>query len=163
MKILTPPEALHKVAAYCSTAERCPYDVNKKLTNYGILPAEAEKIIERLKAEKFLDEERYCRFFVSDKLRFNQWGKIKIAFELKRKELPANVIRETLNQIDQSLYTEMLEKVIKSKLKSLNSKEQRTIYPKLFRFAAVRGFESEMISKTLQRLLKDFKDAEDME
>ena len=45
------------------------------------------EIIDRLIDEKFIDERRYCRAFVNDKLRFNHWGRVKIQAKLREKKL----------------------------------------------------------------------------
>ena len=89
-KPLTPAEALNKAAAYCTLCERCTSEVTSKLTQWGIEPSEQIKIVERLQQEGFIDEERYCRAFVNDKVRFNRWGRIKITASLREKKLPAD-------------------------------------------------------------------------
>ena len=53
-----------------------------------------DKIIDRLKAEKYIDEARYCRSFINDKLRFNKWGRKKIEFALKQKQIPLELISD---------------------------------------------------------------------
>ena len=78
MKEITEPEMLHRAAAYCSAAERCIQDVQKKIDAAGLPPDASERIIARLLKERFIDESRYTRFFVNDKLRFNKWGREKI-------------------------------------------------------------------------------------
>ena len=70
MKEITEPEMLHRAAAYCSAAERCIQDVQKKIDAAGLPPDASERIIARLLKERFIDESRYTRFFVNDKLRF---------------------------------------------------------------------------------------------
>ena len=88
MKEITEPEMLHRAAAYCSTAERCIQDVQKKIDAAGLPPDASERIIARLLKERFIDESRYTRFFVNDKLRFNKWGRVKIGYELYKKKSP---------------------------------------------------------------------------
>ena len=85
MKEKTEAELLHLCAAYCSAAERCIHDVKKKLDAADASPEVKERIIRRLVEEKFIDETRFCRSFVNDKLRFNKWGRIKIDFELRNR------------------------------------------------------------------------------
>ncbi|HAN76897.1 MAG TPA: RecX family transcriptional regulator, partial [Bacteroidales bacterium] len=45
-------------------------------------PDEISGIVEKLRAENYLNEARYAASFARDKFRFNKWGKNKIAFEL---------------------------------------------------------------------------------
>lgn len=92
---------LRRAAAYCSTAERCIQDVQKKIQAAGLTSEEGERIIARLLQEKFIDESRFSGYFVNDKLRFNKWGRIKIAYELHKKNIPASIRSEALERIDE--------------------------------------------------------------
>ena len=150
MKPITPAEAINKAAAYCTLCERCINEVSTKLTAWGILPAEQNKIIERLLSEGFIDEGRYCRAFVNDKLRFNRWGRIKITAALRDKRLPQELIKEAIEQIDEEEYTQVLRDVISIKHKELKGKEDYATQQKLIRFAASRGFEPGNILKIIK-------------
>lgn len=149
---ITEAEMLHRAAAYCSTAERCIQDVEKKIKAAGLSPEESEHIIARLLEEKFIDEQRFARYFVNDKLRFNKWGRIKIGYELQRKNIPAPVRQEALEGIDDTEYTSILLSLLKAKKRSTKGKDERDIYIKLLRFAAGRGFESREASRCLKQL-----------
>ena len=104
MKEITEPEMLHRAAAYCSAAERCIQDVQKKIDAAGLPPDASERIIARLLKERFIDESRYTRFFVNDKLRFNKWGRVKIGYELYKKNIPSPIREESLAAIDEGEY-----------------------------------------------------------
>lgn len=149
MKQLSPAEALNKAAAYCTLCERCTSEVSKKLTTWGIVPAEQQKIIERLQNEGFINEERYCRAFVNDKLRFNRWGTIKIKAALYEKRLPKEFITQAIEDIDDELYMQVLQEVISLKQKELKSDDYAT-KQKLIRHAASRGFEPAKILQIIK-------------
>ena len=55
-KTLTPPEALHRAAALCSSSEHCITDIREKLSRWGIGELDARTIVERLVQERFIDE-----------------------------------------------------------------------------------------------------------
>lgn len=154
MKQLNESEMLHRAAAYCSAAERCIQDVQKKIEAAGLTKEENERIITRLVAEKFIDENRFGRSFVNDKLRFNKWGRIKIAYELQRRNIPASIRQEVLDGIDEEEYKNILLALLKSKQKATRGKDERDVYTKLFRFAAGHGFESHYTSRCLKQLFK---------
>ena len=142
---LTPGEALNKAAAYCTLCERCISEVSAKLTAWDVPYAEQERIIARLIEEKFIDEARYCRAFVNDKLRFNRWGRIKIIAALRDKRLPQEYISEAIESIDDDNYTEILKDVIAIKRKEFKGKDDFQTRQKLIRHAASRGFEPAII------------------
>lgn len=146
-KPLTPGEALNKAAAYCTLCERCISEVSAKLTAWDVPSGEQEKIIVRLIEEKFIDEARYCRAFVNDKLRFNRWGRIKIIAALREKHLPKEHINEAIESIDDDNYTEILKEVIAIKRRELKGKDDFATRQKLIRHAANRGFEPAIIMR----------------
>lgn len=164
MKETSEPEMLHRAAAYCSAAERCIQDVETKIKAAGLPPEASERIIARLLKEKFIDETRFSRSFVRDKLRFNQWGRIKIGYELQRKGISSDLRYEALDTIDESEYRATLLALLKSKKKSTKGKDERDIFSKLLRFAAGRGFEGREAIPCLRQLFdgNDY-DTEDME
>lgn len=164
MRELTEAEMLHRAAAYCSASERCRQEVEKKILAAGFSPEVAERISERLIKEKFIDEARFCRSFVNDKLRFNRWGRIRIGYELRMKHIPPNLIQEALDEIDENLYLDILQTLLKEKRKTVKAKDSRDTFYKLLRFAAGRGFESELIMKCLhQSGYNEDRDQEDMD
>lgn len=160
---ITEPEMLHRAAAYCSTAERCIQDVEKKIKAAGLSQEESDRIVARLLQEKFIDESRFARFFVNDKLRFNKWGRIKIAYELQKKNIPAPVRAEAMEGIDEKEYTDILSSLLNAKKRSTKGKDERDIYYKLLRFAAGRGFESRETARCLKLLFKGKDYEEDSE
>ena len=149
-KPLTPGEALNKAAAYCTLCERCISEVSTKLTAWGVPYNEQEKIIARLIEEKFIDESRYCRAFVNDKVKFNRWGRIKITAALRDKRLPQELIRDAIEDIDEEQYLQSLGEVIATKQRELKGKEDFATQQKIIRHAASRGYEPSLIIKAIK-------------
>lgn len=144
-----------RAAKICSTAEKCSYDIREKLVSWGINEAEVEKAISYLKKNQFLDDNRYAQFFVKDKLKFNKWGRIKMAYALRRKQIETEIIENAIGTIDESLYEEILDQLIAAKIKSVGNIHQAAGKAKILRFAAQRGFTSEEIFSSLKRVEKN--------
>lgn len=145
-------QALSKLAAYCSKAERAEFDVRRKAEGWE-LPAEAiSRIISRLKNEKFLDEERYCRSFINDKAKFNKWGESKIRFELRKKKIPEAVISFCLQDFESERFDQPLFDLLSAKIKTVKATSDYELNTKLIRFALGRGYSFDQIKKTLQKL-----------
>ena len=149
-KPLPPGEALNKAAAYCTLCERCISEVSAKLTTWGVPLYEQEKIIARLTNEKFIDEERYCRAFVNDKVKFNRWGRIKITAALREKHLPQEYIKEALENINEEIYLQALQETIDIKRRELKGKDDFATQQKIIRHAASRGYEPALIISTIK-------------
>lgn len=150
MNTITEEEALNRMAAYCSAAEHCKAEVNEKLQKWS-LPYEAiDRIIDRLVAEKFIDERRYCKAFVNDKFRFAKWGKMKIAQALYMKKISREVVYSCLDEIDEEEYLTILSGLISAKRKSVHAKNEFELNGKLIRFALSRGFEMDDIRRCVR-------------
>lgn len=155
MKEITESEALGKMAAYCSMAEHCASEVVAKLEGWNIAPEAVERILERLNKEKYIDETRYCRCFVKDKLCFNKWGKVKIAQALYQKRISSEAIRTSIEDIDDDEYQKILLELIAAKKKSVKAKNDYELNGKLIRFALGRGFGMDAIRRSLKQLGSD--------
>ncbi len=145
-------ELLHKAASYCSISEHCISEVGDKLTSWGVSDEERLKIIARLVAEDFINEKRFCNFFVKDKFRFNKWGKIKISYALKQKGLSSELIDHALGTIDDGEYEEMLASILKTKLTTIKYEFEYEKQGKLYNFAQSRGFESQVINRVIRSI-----------
>lgn len=124
----------------------------KKLEQWEIDAVEANKIIERLKAERFIDEERFAQHYVHDKLLLNHWGKIKISYLLKGKGIAKPVVQKALESINEETYHETLQKLITQKSKQVKPKTDYEKRAHLTRYALSRGFEYDLISKMLSSM-----------
>jgi len=149
-KEYTLEELLHKAASYCSISEHCVLEVEDKLTAWGVSDEDKKKIIDRLKSEDFINEKRYCTYFVKDKFRFNKWGKIKISYSLKAKGLDKEAIQNAMSTIDDGEYEELLASLLKTKLVGLKYEFEYEKQGKLFRFAQSRGFENNVIERVIR-------------
>jgi len=142
------------MAQLCSRSEQCSYEIRKKILDLGISSDEADEIVENLKKDKFLDDDRFVRSYVSDKFRLNKWGKVKIRHYLKMKGLSDGLIQSGLEEINENKYRELLLKTMKEKAKALKKKEKFEKMGQIIRFAMNRGFEPEIIHRYLGEIVK---------
>ena len=144
-KTLTPPEALHRAAALCSSSEHCIADIREKLSRWGIGEPDARTIVERLVQERFIDEGRYAIAFAKDKFRFSGWGRIKIRYALQQKRIGnSDIVNEA--------YTTRLADLLEKKSRSINDEDVEVRRSKLLRFAASRGCETELVFRILKEI-----------
>jgi regulatory protein len=137
-------QALTKAMAMCSQSERCRFDVATKLRLWELSEEEISKAIDYLIKERFLNEERFVNFYVNDKLRFNKWGKIKLTYMLRQKQIPGELIRSALNRIDDDFYKKILSDLLQSKIKSVKGATEFERKGKLAVFGQSHGFEAEL-------------------
>ena len=99
--------------------------------------------------EAYIDDERYCKAYANDKLRYNHWGRFKIRQMLQFQGLASEHIRAGLESINDDEYKKILTEIILSKIRSLKDTEPYTRYAKVMRHATSKGFESDAIAKLL--------------
>jgi len=136
-------------AAYCAKRECCRSDVLSKLLAKGTTRTEAEAILEKLKAERFIDESRYARAYVNDKFRFDHWGRTKIRYQLLLKKIPESSIDEALSQISEEAYLQAVKAFILSRTKTLSEPDPFKAGQKIARAAISRGFEPYLVFQVL--------------
>ena len=101
-------KALDKLRQICSRQEKCPADIVSLLERWGVEPEEHKAVIEQLKSEKFIDEQRYASSFARDKIKFDHWGLIKIRLMLLRKGINKNIAETVIREIDRNEYRKMI-------------------------------------------------------
>lgn len=144
-------DVLDKMMMICSKAEKCSGDIRLRVRKCRLQEEDENWVIERLQEENFLSDERFARHFINDKLRINRWGKMKIRYALRLKEIPESVYNPILDEIDILVYLDILKELLGSysaRLKEDNAYKRRA---KILRFGQQRGFESELINTVLDK------------
>ena len=151
-KEMSAEEARLKAEAYCSLSEHCKSEVLGKLQQWGAPEKTWEAILNHLEKERYVDESRYATFFVRDKYRFNQWGRIKIAQAMRMKHIPSACIDEAMEEIDEQEYLNILTSLLKKKVRSIKESNDYERNGKLVRFAAGHGYEIGDILLCMKRM-----------
>lgn len=126
------PELQTKAEAYCAASEHCESDIRNKLRQWNATSEQCEQIINHLRNAQYIDDMRYCNAFVHDKLLYQGWGRVKMRNALQAKHLPEESIREAIENIDETEYLHILERIVKQK--------KYTRPEQLVRFCLQRGF-----------------------
>ena len=99
---------MNRAAALCARSEQAPGDIRDKLVKWGLSQSDVNQVLQQLVEQGFINEERYAKAFVKDRFAFNGWGKIKIAYQLRQKGIPDEIINEAMTAIDDSQYRDRL-------------------------------------------------------
>jgi regulatory protein len=151
---LTKEQALPKVRQYCAYQERCHSEVKEKLYSFGLYKKDVELLLSNLIEDNYLNEERFAMIFAGGRFRIKHWGKIKIRYELKQKQVSDYCIKKALQEINSTEYLKTLYKLAESKLKLLKpEKNVFTKKKKLHDYLVQKGFESPLIQNVMKDLL----------
>lgn len=77
MRPLTYEEALRKLGNLCARGEHCTGEVDEKMKKWGLSEADRQRVVSYLVAHQYIDDERFARAFVHDKLAYDGWGRRK--------------------------------------------------------------------------------------
>ncbi|MBX9785348.1 MAG: recombination regulator RecX [Chitinophagaceae bacterium] len=149
-KQLTPEQAFQKAKHYCAYQERCHSEVKEKLYSFGLRKAEVDQLFTQLIDEDYLNEERFAIQFAGGHFRMKQWGRIKIKYELKQKQVSEYNIKKALKQIDETEYEQTLKKLFDVKAKTLKAETNQFIKKrKLQDYLLQKGYELQLIQPLL--------------
>lgn len=151
-KHLTKEQALQKLKHYCGYQERSHSEVREKLYSLGIWKKDHDAIISTLIEENYLNEERFAIAFAGGKFRVKQWGRAKIKYELKQKQVSEYCIKKALKQIDEEVYINTLKKLAESKYAASKNEQYLVRKKKTFDYLLHKGYEPELINAELNRL-----------
>lgn len=141
------PQALQKLAALCSRSEHSSGEIREKMRRWQ-LPSDAqERIVQRLVAERFIDDSRFARLFVRDRLRFASWGERKILMALRQKGIDETTAAEALGEVSDDEWLAVLRSVIAAKRRTTKAASDYELNVKLMRHALSRGFTMRLIQQ----------------
>lgn len=136
---------LHQLARFCAYQERCLQDLHRKMQDLGIPSAEYEPYLEWLKAENYFNEKRFAEIYARSKFNQKQWGRNKIRFELKKRNLSAELIQYGLSEIDADDYDKCLQKQVTLAKKKYTKGEIWQQKQKILHYLQSKGFELDLI------------------
>lgn len=138
----------------CSRREYCMSDILKKaMTALEGNRDEAQKILDVLVSEKYVDDKRYAAAYAREKAMISGWGETKIRYMLSAKRIDRSIVDQALTEIDADKADSRLQKILENKAKSLKEDPQMRL--KLIRFVLGRGYKYDDVVKVIASLKID--------
>jgi len=149
-KIYTASQALEKSQKTCAYQERCQQEMRLKIRHWGIGEEETEQIIVELIINGFINEERFAHSFVRGKFNIKKWGKNKIIYALRQKQISEVCIKTALNEIDGDKYYKTLVKLIEKKAPKVKATKSYIKKQKVIKYFISRGYEYDIVLDALK-------------
>lgn len=149
MLMKTEQEAYLTLAALCARSEHCQWEMLEKMRRWELDDAALARVMTRLVKERYVDDERYARAFVKDKVRYNKWGRRKVEQALWQKRIDDDIRERVLDEVDEEEYLNVLRPLLKQKRKSIKAENDYELKQKLVRFALGRGFTYDIIRQCI--------------
>lgn len=160
-KQLTPEQALQKLKHYCAYQERSHSEIRDKLFNLGVWKKDHDAIIATLIEENYLNEERFAIAFAGGKFRMKQWGRVRIKYELKQRQVSDYSIRKALRQIEEPVYLQTLQQLATSKYALLKGDQYLVRKKKTIDYLIQKGYEPELVNAAIAALTNTKKETKE--
>lgn len=149
MKEVSEQGAYLQLAQLCARAEHCQYELIEKMRRWEMSDEAQAHVMQRLVSERYVDDERYARAFVRDKIRYNKWGRRKVEQALWMKHIDDDIRSRALSEVDDEEYLSVLRPLLKQKRRSIKAASDYERNQKLVKFALGRGFTFDIIRQCI--------------
>lgn len=136
-----------------SRAAKSEYELRLKMKDKGFDSRLIDNAINRLKEQKYIDDGRYCEMYINDKINISKYGVLKIKEALYYKGIDKEIIEEKIKSISMEEERERAFIFGQKKLFSIKEDDTRKKGIKLSNYLIGKGFEYEIVKKTVKRLL----------
>ena len=145
---------LSRLQKLCSKAEYCRADMYRKaLKDLEGDEEAAQKVVETLVAEKYVDDARFASAFAREKASLQGWGPVKIRFQLRGKGISDEIISEALQEVDPEKAASKLDKLAADKYRLLKDDPQCKL--KLLKALLSRGYNYDEVEAAVSRVMKN--------
>jgi regulatory protein len=141
-------QPIDRIYKFCAYQDRSVFETRLKFRSLKIQEINEDQLIDRLIADKFLDDVRFAQHFVQGKMNAKGWGIAKIKQGLFQKGIPESIIKDVLKEIDETQYLDNLKREIQKweKVNNLNTQKK----PKLIRFLLSKGYSYDQIINEIE-------------
>ena len=142
-------EIYTKVIKYIVTKLRCEKEIREYLKKYTEEKTLIEKIVEQLKKEGLINDDRYIKAFIEDKVNLTSWGPYKIEKELEKLGMNKEKVQDVLSKYELQTFENKIKRIISKKEKANKNNSNYTLKQKLERELYDLGYPSDMIKENL--------------
>lgn len=153
-KTYTVEEAKRALEHYCAYQERCHKEVENKLYDMRMIKTAQEVIILHLLKENYLNEERFAKSFARGKFLIKHYGRVRIANQLKQRNITPTLITQALKEIDDEAYFETLKTLMSKKVESVKESNPFKKKKKIIDYLLRKGYEYNLIDMCYKAQIK---------
>lgn len=149
MNRITSQQAFSRLASLCARREYCQHDMLEKMRQWELSEEDQAQVMQQLTEGRYVDDERFTRAFVNDKVRYGKWGRRKIEQALWVKRIDEGIVSNVLDEVDDEEYLAVLRPLVKQKLRTTRADSDYELRMKVMKFALSRGFTMDLIRQCL--------------
>ncbi len=141
----------YKCLNYIKVRLRSIEEMQNYLQKQEVDKKTSTKIINDLIKNKFLDDERFTKAFINDKLNFTNMGPYKIKNELQKLGISNHIIDEELSNIDFQLIQKRINKIITKNITTNKKYHGEILKNKIYKNLINQGYDQNSIIDELNK------------
>lgn len=143
--------AYNTALKYLSIRLRSINEVEVYLKKKNVKSEIIDNIVERLIRNNFLNDEIFTKAFIKDKLSFTTMGKYKIFNELKKLRVNESIISSNLEEIEEDIWYERIEKLVNKYLKTKRKYSGNILKNKIYIYLVNLGYDKDIVINALNK------------
>lgn len=154
-KTKTAQQALQSLMRLCSRSEKSTGDALRLMRTWGVPEAEQRGVLDKLIADRYIDNRRYAEAYTREKSQLAGWGERKIAMQLRLKGVERETISAVLAEfMANDSMAERLHEKLSKKLRTIKAANDYELRGKLLRYALGLGYDYDMAAEAVERVAK---------
>ncbi len=152
-KELNTNDNLKKILHYCAYQERCWAEVRNKMNEMNLSTSEKDTFLYYLNENNYVNEHRYSSAIVRGKFNQKKWGRLKIQFELRAKQIPETIIKQAFEEdITTQAYEQTIEQLYHQKINECPHATAIVRKDKAIKYILSKGFEYPIIESVIKNI-----------
>ncbi len=148
-------QALQSLMRLCARSEKSSGDALRLMRTWGVPEAEQRGVLDRLIADRYIDNRRYAEAYTREKSRLAGWGERKIAMQLRLKGVENEVISAVLAELaDDENKGERLRAKLERKVRTTKAANDYELRGKLLRYALGLGYDYDTAIAAVEEVTK---------
>lgn len=145
--------AYQQAINFLSYRARSQTEVINHLKKHDIDDEIIERVMQRLQSSELVNDERFVRNWIENRNEFRPRGQRALAFELRQKGIPEDVIRTNLNELDEE---QLAYTAAQKQAKKYIALQWPDFRKKMYSFLARRGFSYEVSVPVVARVWQEY-------
>lgn len=104
-----------------------------------------EEVIDKMIDYKYLDDDRFTKAFINDKINFTMMGDYKIRKELERYGVDNDIINNNIINIDRSVIIDRIKKIIDKDIRCNKKYSGIILKNKIFNHLITQGYSKDIV------------------
>ena len=132
---------------------KCTSNIKNYLKDY---PSNiVDYTVQRLTKEGYLNDNNYIKSYINTKINLSNDGYYKIYYYLKNKDLDETIIKNYLNDIEDNIWLDKINKIVNTKLKSNTKYSNNLLISKIKTYLKMLGYQDYLINIALNNINLD--------